>query len=97
MNNNAVEENLIITEPEKKVRDHRGQRNPHYNKPHSPKSKMAISKTQKARYELLRKAVNQAAVNDDKIRQVVKEELVKFLKEVIPVKPDNNRQNIIPL
>ena len=86
-----------MTTPERVKRNHQGELNPHYNKPHSPESKEAISKTQKARYELLRKAVNQAAVNDDRIRQVVKEELSKFLKQVIPVKPDNNRPNNIPL
>jgi hypothetical protein len=84
-----------MNEPVK--RNHQGELNPHFNKPHSPESKEAISKTQKARYELLRKAVNQAAVNDDRIRQVMKEELSKFIKQVIPVKPDNNRPNNIPI
>ena len=93
---------FVISEDQMKTqetvkRNHQGELNPHYNKPHSPKSKEAISKTQKARYELLRKAVNQAAVNDDRIRQVVKEELSKFLKQVIPVKPDKNRPSNIPI
>ena len=59
--------------------------------PHTDESKRKISETQQARYELLRMAVAKAA-NDDHIREVVKEEIDKFLKEVTTI--DNKKPNI---
>lgn len=62
-------------------------------KSHRPESKEAISKTQKARYNLLRMAVEKAT-NEDRIREVVKEEIQKLINESKPV---NNKHNNIPL
>ena len=62
-------------------------------KKHSQESKEAISKTQKARYNLLRMAVEKAT-NEDRIREVVKEEIQKLINESKPV---NNKHNNIPL
>ena len=76
-----------------KKRDHKGQNNPHYGHVMQPGSREAISKTQKARYDLLRQAVERAT-DDNRIRQVVREELRKLINESKSV---NNKPNNIPL
>lgn len=86
------EDQMTTPVPEKK-RDHKGQNNPHFGHIMQPASREAISKTQKVRYDLLRQAVERAT-DDNRIRQVVKEEIDKLLKEMIPVKPNNNKPNI---
>ena len=62
-------------------------------KNHSQQSKDSISATQKARYELLRKAVEKAT-DDNHIRLVVQEELHKLINQTKPV---NNKPNNIPI
>ena len=77
--------------PVKKGRNQKGEHNNHFGKPHSPEAKAAISATQKARYDLLRKAVS-----DDRIRQVVNEEIMKYLRaNAAPL--ENKQINNIPL
>ncbi len=61
--------------------------------PHTDEAKRKISETQQRRYALLRTAVERAT-DDNRIRQVVKEEIDKLLKEMIPVKQNNNKPNI---
>ena len=61
--------------------------------PHTDESKKKISETQQRRYALLRIAVDNA-IDDNRIRHVVREEIDKLLKEMIPVKPNNNKPNI---
>jgi hypothetical protein len=92
----AVEENLLTSEhginPET-TRINQNQGKGMSGKSHRPESKEAISKTQKARYNLLRMAVEKAT-NEDRIREVVKEEIQKLINESKPV---NNKHNNIPL
>lgn len=87
-----LEDQRTTPVPEKK-RDHKGQNNPHFGHIMQPASREAISKTQKARYDLLRQAVERAT-DDNRIRQVVREELRKLINESKPV---NNKPNNIPL
>ena len=82
-----------ITTPEKKVRDHRGQKNPHFGHKMQPSSREAIAQSQRARYDLLRQAIERAT-DDNRIRQVVREELRKLINESKPV---NNKPNNIPI
>ena len=92
----AIEENLLTSErginPET-TRINQNQGKGMSGKKHSQESKEAISKTQKARYNLLRMAVEKAT-NEDRIREVVKEEIQKLINESKPV---NNKHNNIPL
>jgi len=81
-----------MTPPIKKGRNQKGERNNHFGKPHSPEAKARISTTQKARYDLLRKAVS-----DDRIRQVVNEEIKKYLAENATQVNNNKPTNNIPL
>ena len=87
-----LEDQRTTPVPEKK-RDHKGQNNPHFGHIMQPASREAISKTQKARYDLLRQAVERAT-DDNRIKQVVREELRKLINESKPV---NNKPNNIPL
>lgn len=72
-----------MEESVKKVRNHRGCRNPHYNMPHSPEAKAAISATQKARYDLLRKAVEKASnqITEERIMEIVRQTCSEFLEK----------------
>lgn len=85
----ATESKMI---PAKSGRNQKGEFNNHYNHPHTPESKAAISATQKARYDLLRKAVS-----DDRIRKVVNEEIKKYLAENAVQFNNNKPTNNIPL
>ena len=79
-------------EQAKKPRDYSGSNNPHWGHKMTQKSRKAISATQKARYDLIRKAVS-----DDRIRAVVKEEITRYLQNnLIPVN-NNKPTNNIPL
>lgn len=81
--------------PEPKKRNHQGKLNPHYNIPHSPKSKEAISKTQKARYDYYKKAAANV-MTEERIKDIIKETVQDYLsKNAIETK--NNRTNNIPL
>ena len=92
----TVEETLLTSErginPEE-TRINHNQGRGMSGKKHSPESREAISKTQKTRYDLLRMAVEKAT-NEDRIREVVKEEIQKLINESQPV---NNKHNNIPL
>ena len=71
-------------QPVKKVRDH----NPH-SMPHRPESKEAISKTQKARWAMLRQIVDKKTISEDRVREIVKETIANFIKnETTPVNND---------
>ena len=92
----VIEENLLTSERginpvETRINQNQGRGMS--GKKHSPESRKAISKTQKARYDLLRMAVEKAT-NEDRIREVVKEEIQKLIDESKPV---NNKHNNIPL
>ena len=89
----TISEDQMTTPTPEKKRDHKGQNNPHYGHVMQPSSREAISKTQKARYDLLRQAVERAT-DDNRIRQVVREELRKLINESKTV---NNKPNNIPL
>ena len=83
----------------KKVRDHSGSRNPHYNHPHSDSAKAAISATQKERYrkigELVKRGI-QNPLTEERIMEIVRQTCAEYL-EKNAVQTNNNRTNNIPL
>lgn len=81
--NNAVQQ-------VKKIRDHSGARNPHYQHPHSDKAKAAISSSLKSRYEMLRQIVDQKTVSEDRVREIVRETIADFIKNET-TQVNNNR------
>ena len=77
-------------QPGKKVRDHSGVRNPHYNHPQSDSTKAAISSKLKARYETIRQVIDQNPITEDRIKEIVRETVADYIKNnATPV--NNNR------
>ena len=76
-------------QPVKKVRDH----NPH-SMPHRPESKEAISKTQKARWAMLRQIVDNKTVTEARVREIIKETINEYLAKNSTDLKNNNRPNI---
>ena len=70
---------------EKKVRDHHGERNPHYGHKMNKQSRDAIATKQRLRFDLLRTAVEQAKnpITEERVRQVAHEEIEKFVNETM--------------
>lgn len=64
----------------KKIRDHSGARNPHYNHPHSESAKAAISSKLKARYETIRQVIDQNPITEDRIKEIVRETVADYIK-----------------
>lgn len=93
--------NIVLTEeqntkPIKKKRDHRGNKNPHFNKPHSAESKASISKTQRERYRMIGELVKKGLENpltEERIMQIVRETCADYLAN--NVKPDGNNEKKI--
>jgi hypothetical protein len=85
--------------PVKKVRDHSGSRNPHFNHPHSDSAKAAISATQKERYskigELVKRGI-QNPLTEERIMEIVRQTCAEYLAKNT-LQTNNNRTNIIPL
>ena len=76
----------------KKIRDHSGARNPHYNHPHSDSAKAAISAKQRQRYEMLRQIVDQKTVTEDRVKEIVRETVADYIKN--NATPVNNNKTI---
>ena len=85
---------LDMTTPEKKVRDHRGERNPHYNCPMSQDSRNKIAASQRARFSFYKKAAANI-MTEEKIKEIIKETIDNYLTKNIETK--NNRPNNILL
>ena len=82
--------------PEKKARDHRGQKNPHFNHPMTQDSRNAIAASQRARYDFYRKAAANI-VTEDRVREIIKETIDNYLAKNSKELKNNNRPNNIPL
>jgi hypothetical protein len=84
-----------MKEPVKKVRDHRGENNPHYGHAMQPASKNAISRSQRARYDFYKKAAANI-MTEDRVREIIKETVQDYLANNA-IQTNNNRPNNIPL
>lgn len=88
----ALDENQILGQT-KKPRDHRAERNPHFNHPHSPEAKEAISKSQKARFAYYKNAVNNM-MTEERVKQIVQETLKDYLNNNAEGNKNNRGINI---
>lgn len=86
------EDQMKTQEPVKKVRDHRGEKNPHFGHVMKPESREAIANKQRQRYELLRQIVDKKTVSEERVREIVKETVQDYLAKF--TKPINNNQRI---
>jgi hypothetical protein len=75
-----------------KKRDHRSERNPHFGHVMTQDSRNAIASKQRLRFDLIRSALEQSknSVTEERVRQVVQEEIEKFLNDTLY----NNKANI---
>ena len=80
-----------MKEPVKKVRDHKGAKNPHYGHIMQPASKDAIARSQKARFDYYKHAVENI-LTEDRVREIIKETIDIYLSQNIL--ENNNRPNI---
>lgn len=85
-----------MKEPVNKVRDHRGEKNPHFGHVMKPESREAIANKQRQRYELLRQIVDKKTVSEERVREIIKETVQDYLSRNA-VQTNNNRPNNIPL
>ena len=81
--------------PVKKVRDHRGEKNPHYNHPMTQDSRNAIAASQRARYDYYRKAAANI-VTEGRVREIITETIRDYFNRNA-IETKNNRPNNIPL
>ena len=84
-----------MNEQVNKVRDHRGEKNPHYGHAMKPSSKNAISRSQRARYDFYKKAAANI-MTEDRVREIIKETVQDYLANNA-IQTNNNRPNNIPL
>ena len=85
-----------MKEPVKKVRDHKGEKNPHFGHVMKPEGREAIANKQRQRYELLRQIVDKKTVSEERVREIIKETVQDYLSRNA-VQTNNNRPNNIPL
>ena len=90
LDNDKKEFNIV-----KKIRDHKGQKNPHYGHAMQPASKDAIASKQRLRYDLMRSALEQSknSVSEERVREIIIETVQDYLSQNA-VQTNNNRPNI---
>lgn len=89
------EDQMTTPTPEKKVRDHRGQKNPHFGHKMQPSSREAIAQSQRSRFDYYRKAAANM-MTEDRVREIITETINDYFKKnTTEVK--NNKPNNIPL
>ena len=84
-----------MTTPVKKVRDHRGEKNPHYNHPMTQDSRNAIAASQRARYDYYRKAAANV-MTEQRVREIITETIRDYFNRNA-IETKNNRPNNILL
>ena len=89
--------NTIPNNTEKKKRDHRGEKNPHFGHIMTQESKDRISKSQSERYEMIRKLVRKGMaqpMNEDRVRQICNEVVDNYFKKNSTRVDDNKSKQI---
>lgn len=88
-------DNEQITTPVKKVRDHKGEKNPHFGHVMQQSSRDAIANSQKARFAYYKKAAANI-VTEDRVREIITETIRDYFNRNA-IETKNNRPNNIPL
>lgn len=79
----------------KKVRDHKGERNPHFGCIMSDASRKAIARSQRTRFDYYKKAAA-SIVTEDRVREIILETIRDYLTNNTQ-DTKNNKPNNIPL
>lgn len=85
------------TSPVKKVRDHSGERNPHFGHSMSDDSRKRISTSQSLRYEAIRQLINngmQKPITEDRVREIIQETINDYLSNNAIQTKNNKPTNI---
>ena len=80
---------------EKKKRDHRGDRNPHFGCVMSDESRSRIASSQRQRYEMIRKLVRKGMaqpIDEERVRQICDEVCDNYFKRIIMENQNNNNK-----
>ena len=86
----TIEEHM--EEQVKKVRDHRGERNPHFGHIMKQESREAIANKQRQRYEMLRQIVDNKTVTEARVREIIKETINEYqAKNAVPAENKNDK------
>ena len=85
-----------MTTPVKKVIDHRGEKNPHYNHPMTQDSRNAIAASQRARYDYYRKAAANV-MTEQRVKEIIAETIQEYLAKNTTEIKNNRPNNNIPL
>ena len=80
-----------IKEPVKKIRDHRGELNPHFGHVMQPASRDAIARSQKSRFEFYRKAAANI-MTEERIMQIVRETCSDYLAKNSKLVENNEKK-----
>ena len=91
----TLSEDQMTTPPEKKTRDHTGEKNPHFGHKMQPSSREAIATSQRARYDYYRKAAANI-ISEDRLREIISETINNYFSRNA-IKTKNNKPNNIPL
>lgn len=87
-----------MEKPMKKVRDHSGSKNPHWNIPHTDSARSKISSTQKLRYKKIAELVEKGMQNqltEERIMEIVRDTCAQYMaKHAVPVNNNNRKINI---
>lgn len=95
MSHLVSEDQMTTPTSEKKVRDHRGQKNPHFGHKMQPSSREAIAQSQRSRFDYYKKAAANI-MTEERVREIIKETINDYFKQnTTEVK--NNKPNNIPL
>ena len=68
----TISEDQMTTPTPEKKRDHKGQNNPHFGHIMQPASREAIAKSQRARFDYYRKAIENM-LTEERVRDIIKE------------------------
>ncbi len=80
---------------EKKKRDHRNEKNPHFGCVMTQESKDRISRSQSERYEMIRKLVRKGMaqpIDEERVRQICNEVCDNYFKRIIMENQMNNNK-----
>lgn len=86
------EEQMTTQDQVKKVRDHRGEKNPHFGHIMKPASKDAIARSQRARFDYYKHAVANM-MTEERVKEIIIETVQDYLSQNA-VQTNNNRPNI---
>ena len=85
-----------MTQPVKKVRDHKGEKNPHFGHVMKPESRNAIANSQKTRFAYYKKAAANV-MTEQRVKEIIAETIQEYVAKNTTEIKNNRPNNNIPL